>query len=105
MLALALSINCGGQEGNPQHVASADTGREVVRAGEPTGRFVLLPEGSGAIASANWANGLNFMALDTMTGKMCRTWDFTFPNTTSGTQKAIEGLPLCSSLYDSPHRH
>lgn len=61
-------------------------------------RFVPLPEAPGS--PIVYTVPRVFLALDTMTGQLCRTWDFTFPNP-SDVQRSIEDLPTCEILYEA----
>jgi len=39
-----------------------------------------------------------FLALDSLTGQLCRTWDFRLPNP-SEAQKPLQNLPECVQIY------
>ena len=61
----------------------------------PVQRFVPLPEFAGM--PLLYGVPRPFLALDTASGKLCRTWDFSWPNP-SETQKSIQDLPTCETL-------
>ena len=58
------------------------------------GRFVLIPEASTGEPILPRGS----FALDTITGNLCRTWDFSWQNA-SAVQKNIQDLPLCRQFY------
>jgi len=61
----------------------------------PVQRFVPLPEFAGM--PLVYGVPRPFLALDTASGKLCRTWDFTWPNP-SEMQRSIQDLPECETL-------
>jgi hypothetical protein len=58
------------------------------------GRFVVIPEA----ANGEPVLPRGSFALDTVTGNLCRTWDFSWPNP-SAAQRNIQALPLCRQFY------
>ena len=63
-------------------------------------RFIPFPEIGGNIIGSWWLFGLPraYFALDTESGLMCRTWDFSFDNPNKAQQTAMT-IPTCNSLY------
>lgn len=59
----------------------------------PVQRFVSLPENPIIYTVQR-----PFLALDTMTGKLCRPWDFRCENPTDF-QKDLQNLDTCVDLY------
>ena len=69
------------------------------KASQKTGqRFLPIPEAAGS--PIIYMVPRPFLALDTITGQLCRTWDYSWPNPLDA-QRAIQGLPTCRSLYTS----
>lgn len=66
-------------------------------AGQYFQRFVPVPE-TGTIGLL-YGVPRPFVALDTVTGKLCRTWNFSWPSP-SDVQRVIQELPVCADLYE-----
>lgn len=68
----------------------------------PYQRFIPLPEVNSSVPGTHELYGgvpRPFLALDTMTGLLCRTWDFSWQKPTAEYQTNIQNLPTCNSLY------
>jgi hypothetical protein len=67
---------------------------ESIKQRDPVQRFVPIS------ANETMLQGVlsSFLALDTKTGKLCRTWDFGWEHPTP-TQKSMQDLPTCEGLW------
>jgi hypothetical protein len=48
-------------------------------------------------------HGTADVALDTVTGQLCRTWDWGFKNPSAVGTADIQNLPTCYSIYAADH--
>jgi len=121
VLALALSLSsCENltpkedtKAGAAEQAASAPKTAEEylkqIQAEKPLGpaqRFVPLAETNGAGAFL-WGVPRPFLALDTVTGQLCKTWDFTYDLTdgrATDPQKLMSQMPACYALYSEKQK-
>jgi hypothetical protein len=81
--------------------ATSQEGASKQNTAVPVQRFLPLPETPGAGAFL-WGVPRAFLALDTLTGELCKTWDWkgeTIFDKPSDDQQIMGYMPECFGLY------
>lgn len=94
VVAVALSV-CGCDSVVPRAEVAAPKDSERVQ------RFVPV---SGGTQGVIWSVPQAYLALDTQTGSLCRTWDFHWDRP-DAVQSSLQELPTCQVVFANSAAH